>query len=319
VSVDVRTGERPDPRTSGALGAGLLAALLFSCLVVPHVGVLAAVVSPLPLILQRLRGGTGSALMAVGVAAAIVAVVFAPGFAVAFLFMLASPGLLIGEAMARGRGLRKGCAWAFGLIASEIVVLLVFASPQMAARAVQPFEPANTTRSIELLRSLGWPPETLEAMAESSETLRSALLVVYPAAFLILGALVVLANAAVLRTYLARRDPGWLDGGEFETIRWPLGLSVLFVVAGLSVVVPPLRAVGYNILLLLAFFYALQGLAVVGYYGSRLAGPPILRLGLMALVLLNPWAPRILALLGLFDTWFDFRRWADPPAEGEGR
>ncbi len=319
MSVDVRTGERPDPRTSGVLGAGLLAALLFCCLVVPHVGVLAAVVSPLPLILQRLRGGTGGALMAVGVATAIVAVVFAPGFALAFLFMLASPGLLIGEAMARGRGLRKGCAWTFGLIASEIVVLLVFASPQMAARAVQPFEPANTTRSIELLRSLGWPPETLEAMAESSETLRSALQVVYPAAFLILGALVVLANAAVLRTYLARRDPGWLDGGEFETIRWPLGLSVLFVVAGPSVVVPSLRAAGYNILLLLAFFYALQGLAVVGYYGSRLAGPPILRFGLMALVLLNPWAPRILALLGLFDTWFDFRRWADPPAEGEGR
>ena len=30
-----------------------------------------------------------------------------------------------------------------------------------------------------------------------------------------------------------------------------------------------------------------------------------------------PWAPQILALLGLFDNWFDFRKWAEPPNEGE--
>jgi hypothetical protein len=33
----------------------------------------------------------------------------------------------------------------------------------------------------------------------------------------------------------------------------------------------------------------------------------------MVLVLINPWAPQILGLLGLFDMWFDFRKWAEPP------
>jgi hypothetical protein len=46
----------------------------------------------------------------------------------------------------------------------------------------------------------------------------------------------------------------------------------------------------------------------------RLAGPPLFRAGLAALVLLNPWASQMLVLLGLFDQWADFRRWADPPA-----
>jgi hypothetical protein len=56
----------------------------------------------------------------------------------------------------------------------------------------------------------------------------------------------------------------------------------------------------------------------VAYFAHRLAGPLFLRVGLLGLVLLNPWAPHILALLGLFDTWADFRRWADPPAtEGD--
>ena len=66
-------------------------------------------------------------------------------------------------------------------------------------------------------------------------------------------------------------------------------------------------------LLVLGFFYALQGFAVVAYYARRLAAPPVLRIAVMVLVLVNPWAPQILGLIGLFDTWFDFRKWAQPP------
>jgi hypothetical protein len=40
-----------------------------------------------------------------------------------------------------------------------------------------------------------------------------------------------------------------------------------------------------------------------------------LRAGLAALLLLNPWATHFLVVLGLFDNWVDFRRFADPPAD----
>jgi large subunit ribosomal protein L9 len=88
---------------------------------------------------------------------------------------------------------------------------------------------------------------------------------------------------------------------------------VAFVVSGLAVAAPALRPAGYNVLLVLAFFFVLQGLAVVAFYANRLAGPPVLRAAVLVLVLVNPWAPQILALLGLFDIWFDFRKWAEPP------
>jgi uncharacterized protein YybS (DUF2232 family) len=76
---------------------------------------------------------------------------------------------------------------------------------------------------------------------------------------------------------------------------------------------PLLRPAAYNGLLILAFFFALQGLAVVSFYAQRLAAPPLLRAAVLVLVLINPWAPQILALIGLFDIWFDFRKWAEPP------
>jgi len=76
---------------------------------------------------------------------------------------------------------------------------------------------------------------------------------------------------------------------------------------------PPVRPLAYNALLILAFLLALQGLAVVLYYANRLAGPPFLRRMVVVLVLINPWASYLLGLIGLFDLWFDFRRFADVP------
>ena len=57
---------------------------------------------------------------------------------------------------------------------------------------------------------------------------------------------------------------------------------------------------------------ALEALGPDG--ARRLAGPLFLRLGLLGLVLLNPWAPHLLAVLGLFDTWADFRKLRKPAA-----
>jgi uncharacterized protein YybS (DUF2232 family) len=92
-------------------------------------------------------------------------------------------------------------------------------------------------------------------------------------------------------------------------------MAVTFVFAGAAVAFPPLRPAGYNVLLVLAFFFALQGLAVVSFYARRLAAPPFLRAAVVLLVLVNPWAPQILALMGLFDIWLDLRKYAEPPAD----
>lgn len=307
---------RPEPRPGGVLGTAVLAALLFSVVaLIPVLGAVAAV-SPLPIMIQRLRRGPGTAVLASGVAAAVISWIFSPGLALGFLVVLVAPALLIAEAMARGRGLRRGCVWAFSLLSGEIVVALTFAAPTIAPQVLDFF---NVIRSPQFLADLrtSLPEENVSEWVSQATVLHNVMQVVYPAAFIIMAALIVLANAALLRYYLARRDPGWLDGGEFEGVRWPLALVVVFVGSAFSLVSPLLRTPAYNVLLVAAFFFALQGLAVTAYYSHRLGGPPLLRAGLMALVLLNPWAPEILALVGLFDNWFDFRKWADLPKAEE--
>lgn len=303
---------RQEPRAVATLGMGVAAALLYALFHVgPLLGAL-AVVCPMPLMVHRLRGGLGAGLLATAVAAAGVLALFSTGSALLFLAAFVAPGLLIAEGLVRGRGLLRGCAWAFALLSLEVAAALLGAAPQMATLLLEPIEQMSAPQFLEGLQRGGMQPERVELWAEQARTWHDVLAVVYPGTFVVLAALVVLANAALLRTYLARHDPGWLEGGEFEELRWSLALVPVFLFAGLGVVWSVTRPLSYNLLLVLGFFFALQGVAVMAYYVHRLAGPPMLRLVVMVLVLLNPWASQLLALLGLFDLFVDFRKWGRP-------
>jgi uncharacterized protein YybS (DUF2232 family) len=317
--VSTGTGVGAEPRLGGLVGAGALSAVLFaSAGLVPALAPL-SLVSPLPLAVQRLRGGAAGAWLAAALAAALVAASSAFPAAGFYLLVLAVPGLLVGESLARGRGLLRGCAWAFAALVAEIGAGLAFAPQAMAERFLAPIENLRSEAFLAELKAGGLPPERIAEFTEQVRQLRDALAVVFPGAWVIGAAVLVALNAALLRLYLLRRDPAWLEDGEFERVRWPLALVVVFVLSGAAVALPLARPAAYNVLLVTAFFFVLQGLAVVAFYARRLAGPPLLRAAMLVLVLANPWAPQILALLGLFDNWFDFRRWAEPPPEpGEG-
>jgi hypothetical protein len=308
------TEARPDPAGRALFAAGFSVLLYAAPLVLPPLFLL-GVVAPFPLIVQRLRGTLATALVATLAATALIAIVFSPGHALMFLLIHTLPGLVLAEAMARGRGLRRATGWGVLVMGVQCGLWLLFAHQDVARLLLSGSDVIRSASFVDNMRGAGLPPETIDAWVEQAAQARKVMEVLYPSVFLILGAAMVLANAWLLRTYLARRDPGWLEGGEFEGLRWPVGMAVAFVAAGVGVTSPALRPAAYNALLLLAFFFALQGLAVVVYYVHRLAAPPFLRLVVLALVILNPWASQILALAGLFDIFIDFRKWAEPPAE----
>jgi uncharacterized protein YybS (DUF2232 family) len=312
VRAAARLRDRPDPRAGGILTAALLTALLASAALSLPLLLPLASVAPFPLAVLRIRGGGAAAVLATMMATALLAAGFSPGLALAFFLTLAAPGLLIAEGVSRGRGLLRGCAWAFSLLTFEIGAALFFVAPRILDSGLASFDYLRSAGFLEGLRQSGLPPDQLEQWTERMEVLRRIWQTVYPAALIVSGGLLVFLNALLVRAYLARRDPGWLDGGEFEGIRWPFGLAVAFVAGGAMVASPPLRPAGYNVLLVAAFFLAIQGLAVVAFYAHRLAGPAFLRAAVLVLVLVNPWAPHILGLLGLFDIWFDFRARAAP-------
>ncbi len=306
-------GVRPEPHSPSApLWAGALSALLLAAVQGPSPLPLLAVAGPLPLMMQRLRGGLSGALLGALLAVALTGLAF-PGWMPQLVAAgLLLPGLLMAESLARGRGLLRGCGWALLAVGALLALLLVAATGRMELRLQELL--GLTAESLARVRQQA-PDGQLDELLDQAARLRDGLSVVLPAAWFVLGGVAVTLQAVMLRTWLLRSDPGWLEGDELEGLRWPLFLTVPFVLSGLCLLHEPLRRGAYNALLVLAFFFALQGLSVVAYVLRRLAGPPLFRAGLAALVLLNPWASQLLVLLGLFDQWADFRRWADPPAD----
>jgi predicted membrane protein DUF2232 len=77
----------------------------------------------------------------------------------------------------------------------------------------------------------------------------------------------------------------------------------------------PWRLLGANLLLVLGVLYAARGLAIVVTQSRGIAGPVGAVLTLVAMLVL-PFVVGGLTLLGLADTWLDFRRRLSTPATG---
>ncbi|MCU0242531.1 MAG: YybS family protein [Vicinamibacteria bacterium] len=303
-----------DSRPFMAIGAALCVVMLFSTLLLaPASGALTAasllaVVAPFPLMVLRLRasfGGTAiSALLAVALAAAL----FSPGWGAILAVFFIVPGLAMVESLVRGHGLLRGCLLAFSTLAVTTGALLLTAGSTWRAELLRALGAFSAPAFIEQLKTSGWTPEKIEAWIQNVRLAERLTADLYPAMTILMCAMVVIMNATLFRRYLLRRDPASQTHGALEEIRWPLGMAVVFVATVAAVFFAPLRTAAYNVLLLLGFAFLLQGVAVASFFARRLMLAPILRL--MSLAVLIIFLPQVLALLGLFDIWADFRRWA---------
>jgi hypothetical protein len=158
----------------------------------------------------------------------------------------------------------------------------------------------------------GVSPEVIEQMRVAGSTAAT----LFPA-LLVLAAVAGLRLAWAWHHRIAIRPLGQSPGpfrafgfSDHLVWGWVVGLGLcLLPVPG------PWNLVGSNLLLVWAVLYATRGLAVVAAAAGRTPGPVIAVLGLIALFLL-PFVLGGLTLLGLADTWLDFRRRLAAPNSG---
>jgi hypothetical protein len=150
----------------------------------------------------------------------------------------------------------------------------------------------------------GGGTQLLDEMSAMARTIGS----LYPA-LLILASLAGLRLAWSWHHRIAQRPLGPAPAG-FASFEFSDQLVWGWVV-GLALSLLPLptvwAAVGANVLMVWAFLYAARGLAVFSAGSRRVPGHVIATLTLVAMFLL-PFVIGGLTLLGLADTWLDFRR-----------
>jgi hypothetical protein len=192
----------------------------------------------------------------------------------------------------------------------ETLGALVVLGPRLATPFLSFLARMHAPETTELLRQRGLAPESIAAVVAQISVGEEVVRLIYPALWVVAGGLLILLNAWLVRIYLARRVPGWIDEFGFERLSWPLGLRVALVATTPLLLVAPLRVVAYNLLLIEGACFALQGLAIVVFFARRL--PLALRLVLILLTCAHAWSAHLLALAGLFDLWFDLRGLSAP-------
>lgn len=95
--------------------------------------------------------------------------------------------------------------------------------------------------------------------------------------------------------------------GEWRSPEVMIGL---FILAGLLTILPMqgVSTVGLNLLVVVGQVYFFQGIAIVSVFMAERGWPLLVRWPLYILIVIQIYMMVIVAGLGLFDAWFDFRK-----------
>jgi len=273
---------------------------------------------PLPAAYLGARDGWGSMLTLTIITGALLLVVLGPSAALLVFLLVGGLGGLLGLAQRR----RWGLGSALGL--ATTVVLGAWGIWGAVLRLALGFSPtgfrAAIDRSIDdaaaFYQRLGLSAQSANAVSEQLHRLVEALPYLAPG---LVGMGAVLLACVVLglaQTAFAR----WGADRRFEfslsRFRLPWPLAYVFI-AGLALVVFARgeawwqRAVlyaGIDLLLVAQTLFFVQGLALVHWWAGTRKVKTGARLGLYLAAVVGQVFFQLTGLLGLLDTWFDYRR-----------
>jgi len=292
----------------GVVGSFVLFA---AYLAVPPLGIFSGILAPFPAAYNRLVHGCVSSLIVIlGAATAITALfgVFAGGL---YLCMCGMIGFFMPELLLRGVSGSRALFW------TTAANLLIFSAGFIAYSTVSGINlqglisaeiSGSLKQAVAIYEKGGVTGEELEIIKRSMATAADLLQRLYPA--LVTALLVVIAgcNLLLLRKATAKTAVN-LDIGDFSTFRNPELLVWVLIATGSSLLLPVslITTPALNILLIIIMLYFFQGMAVVSALIRKHSVSALLRMLLYVMLIIQPYLLALVAGIGLFDLWVDFR------------
>jgi uncharacterized protein YybS (DUF2232 family) len=286
--------------------------LLLSGVVLPAAGVILMPFVPQPVLLFGLKYGAG--LGAGVLIAALVCLFVLAGEALGFVYSVFAVmvGLLF-WLLGRLRAIELlVTAVAAAMLATAAGILLYFygswgaMTQDLRASLID-----NLTVALRVHEKMGFPQESLNLFSEKIPEIVEQMLRLLPSLLFVSLCLVVLLNVLfLLRRFPERRDQ-WLSIATFREWKCPEPLVWALIACGFAVFVPAsewVTIVALNVLLVTGVCYFIQGLAIVAFFFHKNNVPRFLRSATYILIIFQQIFTLLVAALGLFDLWGDFRR-----------
>jgi len=227
--------------------------------------------------------------------------------AVGFLLPLALPSLAVAVAIRRFWTFERTAligivAWSLGVAA---VSLLAFGDVETLVGAAREQLLKSFDLAVYTSGSMGASANALAAVEGERDLFVSGLLELLPAMVVLTGALTIIANLVLLRSWT-----GVSRNVNLRLWRTPDLLIWALIAAGFGMFVPAYAPAiaARNLFIVLLGCYFCQGLAIVSYYLDRFRLPRGIQIAGYLLIAVQHVVAAMVLALGVFDLWGNFRR-----------
>jgi uncharacterized protein YybS (DUF2232 family) len=297
------------------LATTMTVGLFVAGLIIPVLGQMVALLTPVPLILVLVRNGALRGFLALIASSVIIA--FAAGWQASMVFVLGfgMMGVGISEGMRRqwkpeSAVLLGGMLPVLGVTAVAIYFFLMIS--QNPVIAVEEYLKASVAEASKMYVQLGLN-EMAEAVSSLSDKFIHYLVRLLPGITIATA----ISQAAVCyglsRCLILKKSGPAVRSADFSQWHAPdVWVWGLIVALGLSIAPnDSVQFAGWNLALIYAVIYLSQGIAVMDHYIRKAGIQPVLRSIIHTVILALPSIVLVIAL-GIVDIWADFRKVRGP-------
>ena len=296
--------------------AGFVTIVLLASVWIPFIGLFFSLLTPLPFLFYTSKLGLSQGLkiglitvLIVGLAARLAGhpqlILLCVEFGIA--------GLIISEIFKREFTFGLTIFWGTVFMLFVGILFLFFIG---LSKGTGPFDlllgymQTNLDTSIELYETNKPDEAALIQLKEYTAFLKDLISRIYPALLIIGTGFIIWLNVVISKPLFLKKGIKYPDLGQ--TDRWyaPEYMVWGVIAAGFSLLLPVtgIKFVALNVLIVLSVIYTFHGLSIVMFFFNRYKIPTWTRFGIYVLIIIQQMFLIILAFLGLFDQWVDFRK-----------
>lgn len=286
--------------------------ILFAAyLVIPPAGIFSGLLAPFPAAYFRFRHGRGTGVIIVLGTTAAMTAYFGLSAGTFYLVQCGLIALLLPELLLRGFSAARSIVWTTSasvvLLATAVLFFSMISGQNVHQMAVAEIQ-KSVAQAVSIYENSGVKGEELEVLKQTMATASNLVIRMYPALIIITLIAMVGCNLALLRRCTVRMGLQ-LNIHEFSAYRNPEILVWGLIAAGFSLLAVNtiITTAALNVLVIIVVLYFLQGLAVLSTVIARQSIAGVLRAGLYIMLLLQPYLAALVAAIGVFDLWGDFR------------
>ncbi len=312
MSPDTQAGHTVQMRLKASLLGMAGSFILFvAYLAIPPLGIFAGMLAPFPIAYTRVRFGRLPSLIVLFGSAIVITVLFGPFAGSLYFAMCGMTGFLMPELLLFGTSIKLTlfCTVTANVlfIAAGIFVYGSFTGVDIHQLVSKELSD-SMQHAIALYEKAGVKGEELDLLKRSINATSALLKQLYPALTVTVMLAISGLNLLMLRKSTAQYETG-ITYGDFSTFKNPDQLVWVFIASGFAMFLP----VAYidnpviNVMFVVVLLYFIQGMAVITTLFNRTSITTLVRVILYAMLIIQPYLAAIIAGVGLFDLWIDFR------------